>query len=130
MNRLFAAVIACLIGTTIAEAAECAIGPDAVVVAQGIRQASGCRQASQMAQDCAMGAGGDVSLTAAVTEVCEKDFLAGLDQRERAAYARQRAACRHKYRHEAGTMYRSFEAFCEVRVSERYAQAARERRSR
>ncbi|WP_232629934.1 hypothetical protein [Methylobacterium sp. Leaf118] len=119
-----------LIATSRVDAAECPIGPERDAIVQRIGQASGCLEASRWAQDCAMGASGDVSLAAAVTEVCERDFRAGLDRWGRAAYDRQRAACRRQYRHADGSMSRSFEAFCEARVSERFARAAEARRRR
>lgn len=122
-------VLVILVAAKSAEAGECGIDRDIDGIAREIRQASGCRQASHIAQNCAFGSSGDLSLTAAVIEVCEKDFLAGLDRRRRAIYAQQRADCRSKHRHQIGTMYRSFEGFCEARVSERFAQAARKRSS-
>lgn len=129
MIKTFVFAAATLTAAVSARADECPVGRDPDGIVTEIRQASGCRQASHIARQCASGAGGDVRLTAIVAEICEKAFLPSLDRRGRAIYAQQRAACRGKYRHEDGTLYRSFEAFCEARVSERFAQAAARRKS-
>lgn len=86
-----------------------------------LREAPTCKRSLQLFQVCSFGASGDVSLGAAVTERCEKDFLATLKTAERKAYDRGQAQCARKHRHQSGTMYRSFEAFCGAQLAEKYA---------
>lgn len=106
------------------QAQECSVtgGLDAIQAA--VADAQNCRAAGAVARACALGAGGDVALAGSVSQICEKDFFAALGRRDRAAYARQRAACRAKYRNFTGSMYRSAEAFCQAGVAERFSGVA------
>jgi hypothetical protein len=63
---------------------------------------------------------GDVTLGSAVAEVCEAGFLGKLSKAQRRSYDREMRRCDAKYRHESGTMYRSFEAFCRAELAVRY----------
>jgi hypothetical protein len=62
-----------------------------------------------------------------VTERCEAEFLNHLGKSERQAYRRAQERCARKYRHELGTMYRSFEAFCGAEVALSYARRSARR---
>ncbi len=55
---------------------------------------------------------GDVSLGAAVTKKCEGDILCKLSGAQKRVYDCEQKRCARKYQNTAGTMYRSFEAFC------------------
>jgi hypothetical protein len=108
--------------STVAQAADCAFERDIDIIQAGIEKAPSCAKAASIAKDCAFGASGDVPLAAAVTKVCEKDFLAGLSASMRKSYKKQTDACTAKYAHESGSMYRSFEAFCQSGVAEHFSK--------
>jgi hypothetical protein len=84
-----------------------------------------CDASLKLAQDCAYGASGDVSLAGAVREKCEADFLAKLKPPQKKTYQREQQACLRKYAHKSGTMYVSFSAFCSAELAQRYSQRAR-----
>ena len=86
-----------------------------------LRRAPSCQRAVALFGICELGAGGDVSLGVAVTERCEGDFLSKLSATQKRAYDREQKHCARKYRNEAGTMYRSFEAFCGAYVARNYS---------
>jgi hypothetical protein len=113
--------------STVAQAAYCSFPRDIDIIQAGIEKAPSCAKAASIAKDCAFGASGDVPLAAAVTKVCEKDFLAGLSASMRKSYNKQTNACAAKYVHESGSIYRSFEAFCRSGVAEHFSQIARGR---
>jgi hypothetical protein len=123
-SLLAAAVLFGAIATVSAK--ECPV-QDATLEARAdvIRRAPTCRRALQTMEGCAYGASGDVALGAVVTAKCEADFLSRLGKSERRAYARKLARCARKYRHEIGTMYRSFEAFCRAGVARDYSDRYR-----
>lgn len=98
---------------------------DLDTIRAGIGKAPSCAKAAAIGRDCGFGSSGDVQLGEAVSQICEKDFLKGLSPSARKSYNRQRAACTAKYAHESGSMYRSFEAFCQSAVSERFSKAAK-----
>jgi hypothetical protein len=108
---------------------ECSVDGGLDAIHAAVSAAGSCRAASAVAKRCALGAGGDVALAGAVSEICEKDFLANLDRRDVAAYAKSRSACLAKYRHLTGSMYRSSEAFCQAGISERFSDRALRRRA-
>jgi hypothetical protein len=86
-----------------------------------LRKAPSCRRAGALFEVCQSGASGDVSLGAIVTAKCEGDFLNRLSASRRRAYDRAQQQCRQKYANQAGTMYRSFEAFCGASVARNYS---------
>jgi hypothetical protein len=86
-----------------------------------IRVAPSCRRAVTIFETCEFGTSGDVSLGAAVTEKCEADFTSKLSDAQRRAYNRKRKRCERKYQDRAGTMYRSFEAFCQAYLARDYS---------
>ena len=108
---------------------ECPIeGFESEKVEQAARNAASCQRSFELFRLCSSAAGSDVAVGAAVTKRCESEFLGGLSQTERQTYKRAQGRCARKYRHEAGTMYRSFEAFCGAKVAFTYAErAARQR---
>jgi hypothetical protein len=67
-------------------------------------------------------ASGDVPLGQAVIRKCEGDFLKKLNARQKRAYENEVKRCWRKYRREAGTMYRSFEAMCAAAVAQSYSR--------
>jgi hypothetical protein len=90
-----------------------------------IKATSGCDSAMKLFEDCEYSASGDVSLGAAVEKKCEADFLSRLSAPQKKAYQSKLQRCVDKYRHEDGTMYRSFTAFRRAEVSQRYSRRAR-----
>ena len=102
--------------------AACPAPSDLEAAEKLIGQAPSCATAATLARDCAIGASGDVGLVAAAEQVCQATFLSRLDRKALREFQAKRQACHRKYRNESGTMYRSFEAFCELRVSERFAK--------
>ena len=90
-----------------------------------INATSGCERAMKLFEDCEYGASGDIDLGAAVEKKCEADFLSRLSAPQKKAYQSKLQRCDDKYRHEDGTMYRSFTAFCRAEVSQRYSRRAR-----
>ncbi len=92
-----------------------------------IPKAPSCRAAGELFLACTMGSSGDVIPGDLVRERCEPEILARLDREGRRRYRRAIATCDRKYRHEDGTMYRSFESAC--RVQSVLARAPRTPRS-
>ena len=93
-------------------------------IAEAINKTPACERAMKLAQDCALGSGGDTQLGAAVEKKCESDFLSTLKPPQKAAYARELGVCDRKYRNQSGTMYVSFTAFCRAEVAQRYSRRA------
>jgi hypothetical protein len=93
-------------------------------IVDAIDKTPNCERAMKLAQDCALGSGGDTQLGAAVEKKCEGDFLVGLERPSRAAYKRELGVCDRKYRNQSGTMYVSFTAFCRAEVAQRYSRQA------
>jgi hypothetical protein len=94
-----------------------------------LRTAPSCDKSMEIFQLCSYGASGDVSLGAIVTEKCEADFLTKLSPQQKKLYDREQERCTRKYRHESGTMYRSFEAFCSAQVAQSYARKFSKRKA-
>ena len=86
-----------------------------------IRKASTCRQALEIMEACAYGAGGDTGLGEAVRERCEPEFLPKLNKAQKRAYDREQKRCNQKYARQSGTMYRSFTAFCQAQSAVAHA---------
>jgi len=87
-----------------------------------IRKAPSCRQALEIMEACAYGAGGDTGLGGAVHERCEPEFLPKLSKAQKHAYDRQQKRCDDKYARQQGTMYRSMTAFCQAQSAATYAR--------
>jgi hypothetical protein len=79
-------------------------------------------QALDIMQACAYGAGGDTSLSAALHERCEPEFLPKLSNAQKRAYEREQRRCDDKYAKHSGTMYRSFAAFCQAQSTVNYSR--------
>jgi hypothetical protein len=87
-----------------------------------LQDAPSCDRALDLFRACSLGASGDVALGAVVVEKCEAGFLNRLTREQRRTYDREQKRCQNKYRREAGTMYRSFEAFCGAELARNYAR--------
>jgi hypothetical protein len=87
-----------------------------------IAKSASCKESLDIFEACAYGASGDVPLGQAVISKCENDFLDKLNARQKRAYKRKVDRCWRKYRREAGTMYRSFEAMCAADVAQAYSR--------
>jgi len=86
-----------------------------------LRQTPSCQRAVALFKVCEFGSSGDVSLGAAVTQKCKADFLSKLSVVQKRAYDREQQRCARKYQNKAGTMHRSFEAFCGAYVARDYS---------
>jgi hypothetical protein len=107
---------------------ECPVeGFDSDKIEEAARTAPSCERSFRVFRLCGSGASGDVGLGSVVTERCEAEFLNHLNKSERQAYRRAQERCARKYRHELGTMYRSFEAFCGAEVALSYARRSARR---
>jgi len=91
-------------------------------VQDAARNAPSCDKALEVFRLCGAGTSSDVTLGGIVMEKCEAEFLSRLNRRERRAYRREQNSCAGKFRHEPGTMYRSFEAFCGAALAGDYAR--------
>jgi hypothetical protein len=126
---MFVRVIAVLAPILLQPIAAMAAGQDCPTtdgqeVEQLIADAPSCDRAMALFRICAYGAGGDIGLGAIVREKCEGDFLDRLSKRERRRYDRWIRYCERRYEKEAGTMYRSFEAFCVADVAQAFSRNA------
>ncbi len=88
---------------------------------EAIRTAPTCKQAMEIMQACAYGAGGDTGLGEAVRERCEPEFLPKLSKAQKRAYDREQKRCNRKYARQSGTMYRSFTEFCQAQSTVAHA---------
>jgi hypothetical protein len=89
-----------------------------------LQKAPSCDRAMKIFEACEFGTSGDIQFGAVVEKKCEAGFLSQLTAPQQKAYKAQLSRCDAKYRHEDGTMYRSFTAFCRAEVSQRYARQA------
>ena len=89
-----------------------------------IAEAPSCDRSMALFRICAYGASGDVGLGTLVRKKCEADFLGKLSKPERRRYDRWIRFCERRYEQEAGTVYRSFQAFCIAGVAQAYARRA------
>jgi hypothetical protein len=88
---------------------------------EAIRKAPTCKQAMEIMDACAYGAGGDTGLSSAVRERCEPEFLPKLSKAQKRAYDREQKRCDQKYARQSGTMYRSLTAFCQAQSAVAHA---------
>jgi hypothetical protein len=126
---MFVRVIAVLAPILLQPIAAMAAGQDCPTtdgqeVERLIADAPSCDRSMALFRICAYGAGGDIGLGAIVREKCEGDFLDRLSKRERRRYDRWIRYCERRYEKEAGTMYRSFEAFCVAGVAQAFSRNA------
>src|SRR5438552_17954097 len=102
---------------------ECPVSEHSLdAIEAAIEQAATCQQSMDIFQACAYVASGDVPLGQAVIRKCEGDFVTELDASRKRAYEQKIKRCWRKYRHELGTMYRSFEAMCAAAVAQDYSR--------
>jgi hypothetical protein len=128
--RLWLALSAFLLLASVALAApkpstpkECPVTEHSLdAIETAIEKAASCEQSMDIFQACAYGASGDVALGQAVIGKCEGDFLGKLNSGQKRAYEEEIKRCWRKYRREAGTMYRSFEAMCAAAVAQAYSR--------
>ncbi len=99
-------------------AAECSLPTNLDAMSAAIRKAQSCVAAARLAEDCAFGASGDVSLQGAVIAVCERDFLPHFTGADARTYRHALKNCRRKYASKQGTMYLSAAAFCEGKAAQ------------
>jgi hypothetical protein len=116
------AVLAILLFATPIQAKDCPADTSSDAREDAIRKASSCKQALEIMQACAYGAGGDTGLSDAVHERCEPEFLPKLSKAQKRAYDREQKRCDDKYARQSGTMYRSFTAFCQAQSAVNYAR--------
>jgi hypothetical protein len=125
-SRMVLAIVALALSTAVCGATDeprkqgCPTD-DLEVIENLIRQAPSCQGAVTLFEKCEFGTSGDVSPGATVTEKCEGDFISKLSAAQRRAYDRKQQRCELKYRDRVGTMYRSFEAFCQAYVARDYS---------
>jgi hypothetical protein len=120
--RTVLAVSAMLLLVTPLRAKDCPVQEFGLEAREdAIRKASTCRQALEIMEACAYGAGGDTGLGAAVRERCEPEFVSKLDKARRRAYDREQRRCDRKYARQSGTMYRSITAFCQAQSAVAHA---------
>jgi hypothetical protein len=125
LRNLAAAVVLSLAAAS-ARAEDCPAEStmmDDVVAA--LDEAKNCDHAMKVFQACEYGTSGDIRFGAVVEKKCERDFLGHLTEPQKLRYRREMHACDRKYRNEAGTMYRSFTAFCRAGIAQRYSRMAR-----
>jgi hypothetical protein len=105
------------------EPKECPVSERSLeAIAQAITAAGSCDKSMEVFEACSYAASGDVPLGEAVIKTCEGDFQAKLNAGQRKTYEQAVKGCWQKYRHESGTMYRSFEAMCAAAVAQRYSR--------
>jgi len=129
--RIFLAFSAFLLLVCIAPGApkpnepkECPVtGRDLEAIEAAIQKAVSCEESMETFQACAYAASGDVPLGQAVIRKCEGDFMNKLNASQKRAYEQKLKRCWRKYRREAGTMYRSFEAMCAAGVAQAYSRS-------
>jgi hypothetical protein len=91
-------------------------------IAAAISAEPTCMRAYAVMSACLFDTSGDVRFAKAVEDKCEPAFLGQMSPAQRRAYAAAGAHCRRKYAGQDGTMYVSFAATCEAKVSLDYAR--------
>ncbi len=121
--KLVAALIV-LFASNVALAIECPVtelSDYQVNVVALIGAAKTCREASNLAESCAMGSSMDVATAGAAMDVCEIDFGTKLKMSEKKTYSSLLRKCNSKYEKMQGTMYMSAAAFCRLDVSQLFS---------
>lgn len=115
---LFALALSCIYSNHVI-ATECP--SDAVEIDQMISKAGSCYEASKIASDCAWGSSIDISFVATASEICLKKY----DQwstKHKLILAALSEDCNKKYEDQAGSLYRSMNAFCILGATEMLSQ--------
>ena len=121
--RMVWAVSAMLLMITPVRAKDCPVKEFSLDAREdAIRKAASCKEALEIMEACAYGAGGDTGLGGAVHGRCEPEFLGKLSKAQKRAYDREQKRCDAKYARQQGTMYRSATAFCQARSTVAYAR--------
>jgi len=81
-----------------------------------IAESDSCYSASEVANDCALGAGGDVYIAGQAIIRCEKD-MPKMSKADALMYTTLNDKCSEKYSTMEGSMYRSMESFCHLQVT-------------
>ncbi len=121
--KLFAALVV-LIASNVALAGECPVTDLTdyqTNVITLIEATKTCREAADLAENCAFGSSMDVGTTGAAMNVCEKDFGSKLKKSEQRTYSSLLNKCNSKYANMQGTMYMAAAAFCRLSVSQLYS---------
>ncbi len=121
--KLVAALIV-LFASNMAFAGECPVtdlNDYQVNVVALISAAKTCREASDIAESCAMGSSMDVGTVGAAMTVCEVDFGKKLKPSEKKTYSSLLQKCNAKYAKMQGTMYVASAAFCRLSVSQLFS---------
>src|SRR5262245_30195193 len=98
-------------------------------IEEAARNAPSCDKSLEVFRLCGSSASSDVVLGGIVTYRWEAECLTRLSKLEHRAYTRDRQRCAGKFRNEAGTMSRSFEAFCAAALAGDYARRFARRRA-
>jgi hypothetical protein len=91
-------------------------GEDIEEVTKQILRKKTCAAAVKLAEACAVGSSRDVGFAGAAAGICERDFAK--KKEDAAIYKQLGARCTAKFESSDGTMYRSAEAFCRLRVAQ------------
>jgi hypothetical protein len=87
--------------------------PDAID--QEILSKSTCYEAKTVAQNCALGASGDVSTAGEAYDICDKELTSLKPSTENTDLLKTMVnTCDKAYENKEGTMYLSFNAFCKL----------------
>jgi NaMN:DMB phosphoribosyltransferase len=100
-------------------AAECPVS-GAEATSEAIEQAPSCEKATEVYLLCTWGSSVDIQFADIAIGKCEADFLSKLTAQQRRTYDRAKQRCGRKYARESGTLYRSFEASCSVKLAKTY----------
>jgi hypothetical protein len=105
------------------EPKECPVTErDLEAIEVALQEATSCKKSMATFEACSYGSSGDVALGRVVISKCEGDFLNKLSVRQKRAYEQKLKRCWREYRHQSGTMYRSFEAMCAAAVAQTYSR--------
>lgn len=80
-----------------------------------IAKKASCYEAKELAEACAWGSGLDVSTAEAAYGVCSTELVkAKPSKANKTLLASMKNACTSKYKNQAGSMYRSMNAYCHL----------------
>ena len=91
------------------------VGTDVDAIIAAIGQTSSCNEAVELDWACAFGSSVDPKIATAAGRVCRRELPNGrLSPADRGFLTRMESRCNQRYGHEEGTMYLSFNAFCQL----------------
>jgi hypothetical protein len=85
-------------------------------IEKAINEATSCYQASEIAEGCAFGSSIDVAFCSGAIGICEKS-MGELSAADRVLYDDLTQRCIKMHEGEAGSMYQSMSAFCQLQVA-------------